>query len=57
MNITEAKYAINRSGGSPNIFATIDGVKMTVPQDPDNMHFAEIQRQVAEKKLVIREAD
>ena len=57
MNITEAKYAIDRKVGSPNIFATIDGVKMTVPQDPDNIHFAEIQRQVKEGTLTIKEAD
>tara|TARA_A100000172_G_scaffold22953_1_gene13190 strand:- start:496 stop:669 length:174 start_codon:yes stop_codon:yes gene_type:complete len=57
MKIESAKYAIDRKIGSPNIFATIDGVKMTVPQDPDNMHFAEIQKQVADKKLTIKEAD
>ena len=57
MNITEAKYAIDRKVGSTNIFATIDGVKMTVPQDPDNIHFAEIQRQVKEGTLTIKEAD
>ena len=57
MNITEAKYAIDRKVGSPNIFATIDGVKMTVPQDPDNMHFAEIQKQVKEGTLTIKDAD
>jgi len=57
MNITEAKYAIDRKVGSPNIFATIDGVKMTVPQDPDNMHFAEIQKQVKAGTLTIKDAD
>ena len=57
MNITEAKYAIDRKIGSPNIFATIDGVKMTVPQDPDNIHFAEIQNQVKAGTLTIKDAD
>jgi len=57
MNITEAKYAVDRKIGSPNIFATIDGVKMTVPQDPDNIHFAEIMKQVKAGTLTIKDAD
>jgi len=57
MKIESAKYAIDRKVGSPNIFATIDGVKMTVPQDPDNMHFAEIQKQVKAGTLTIKDAD
>ena len=57
MNITEAKYAINRGDGKPNIFATIDSVKMTVPQDPHNIHFAEIQKQVKAGTLTIKDAD
>jgi len=57
MDIKEAKYVVDRRGGSPCILATIDGIPMTVPQDPENRHFAEIQKQVAEKKLTIKEAD
>ena len=57
MDIKEAKYVIDRSGGSPCILATIDGIPMTVPQDPANRHYAEIMKQVKAGTLTIKDAD
>ena len=37
--------------------ATIDGVVMWVPKDPDNRHYAEILKQVKEGTLTIKDAD
>ena len=39
------------------IKATIDDTEMFVPLDPNNRHYAEIMKQVEEKKLTIKEAD
>ena len=57
MNITSAKYYADMTGTNVAISATIDGQTMSVPLDPDNRHYAEILRQVEEKKLTIKEAD
>ena len=51
--ISSAQYLENNC----SIIATIDGVEMTVPLDPDNRHYAEIQRQVAAGELTIKDAD
>ncbi len=56
INITSAKY-VQREGVNETIFATIDGKTMTVPLDPANRHYAEIQRQVAAGTLTIQDAD
>ena len=57
MNITYAQYAINKAT-SENIAikATIDGVNMSVPLNPDNRHYAAILEWVAEGNT-IAEAD
>ena len=39
------------------IKATIDDTEMFVPLDPNNRHYAEILKQVEEKKLTIKDAD
>ena len=57
MNITSAKYYADMTGTNVAISATIDGQTMSVPLDPNNRHYAEILRQVEEKKLTIKEAD
>jgi len=58
MNIKEAQYYKTPYGTDKTYLkATIDGEKLFIPQDPLNRHFAEIQKQVAEKKLIIKEAD
>ena len=58
MIITNAKYYLNHIGDSNDgIKATIDGTEMSVPLDPANRHYAEIQRQVAAGTLTIEDAD
>ena len=49
MNITLAQHQNDDLSGvtNINIKATIDGVKMFIPLDPDNRHYAEILRQEA----------
>ena len=58
MNITTAQY-INKFETSEidHINATIDSIKMDIPLDPDNRHYAEILRQVAAGTLTIADAD
>jgi hypothetical protein len=58
MNITSAQYNMNAEGNGNDsvITATIDGVKMQVPTDPANMHYAAILEWVAEGNT-IQEAD
>jgi len=57
MNITSAQYMEDMSGNNSAINATIDGVKMSVPLDPANRHYAEILRQVEAGELTIADAD
>ena len=49
MNITSAKYTKGFNNiGTGSIKATIDGVLMSVPLDPNNRHYQAIQEWVAE---------
>ncbi len=62
MNITSAKYVnIPEPDGSVIangvIKATINGVEMFVPIDPNNSDYDEIQRQVAAGTLTIADAE
>jgi len=62
MNITKAKYFqdIEPTGTNPtklSISATIDNIEVSVPLDPNNRHYAEILKQVADGKLTIKDAD
>ena len=57
MNIINAQYKNDNYGNQSSINATIDGVEMTVPLDPDNRHYAEIMRQVDAGTLTIADAD
>ena len=71
MNITSAKYVKDTEvrevdgelttvsvGDIMAITATVDGVRADyIPLDPDNKHYAEILRQVAEGTLTIADAD
>jgi len=57
MNITSAQYTEPEDTLVRTIKATIDGVEMFVPLDPDNRHYAEILKQVKEGTLTIQEAD
>jgi hypothetical protein len=57
MNITSAQYNADPLDKTNFIIqATIDGVTMSVPLDPQNRHYAEILRQVEAGTLVIAEA-
>lgn len=40
-----------------NVIVVMDGVEKTVPMDEDNMHYAEILKQVKEGTLTIEDAD
>ena len=40
-----------------NVIVVMGGVEKTVPMDENNMHYAEILKQVAEGTLTIAEAD
>jgi len=57
MTITVAQYYQDDGSNNIGIKATIDGITMSVPLDPDNRHYAEIMRQVAAGDLTIADAD
>lgn len=58
MKIINAKYIKDiATDETVGIAATIDGADVTVPLDPDNRHYAEIQRQVTAGDLTIADAD
>jgi hypothetical protein len=49
--------SVSADGINKGVVASINGVTMHVPLDPDNRHYAEIMRQVEAKTLTIEEAD
>jgi hypothetical protein len=60
MNITTTKYLADMIDGSlenHSIYAVIDGITMFVPLDSENIHYAEIMRQVDAGTLTIADAD
>jgi hypothetical protein len=57
MNIESAVYSVDMEGNNSSIQATIEGIKMSVPLDPANRHYAEIMRQVEAGELTIAEAE
>ena len=56
MNITSAQYYTDNEI-KLGIEATIDGVKWSIPLDPENSDYAEIMRQVDAGELTIEEAE
>ena len=56
MTIENAIY-IQSFGSNSGVLATIDGVEMSVPLDPNNRHYAEILRQVEAGTLTIADAE
>jgi len=56
INFTSAKY-VAIDGTNVSITVVIDGVTSSVPLDPYNSHYAEIQRQVTAGILTIEDAD
>lgn len=57
MNIENAQYQNDDEGNQCGVKATIDGTEMSVPLAPNNRHYAEILRQVADGTLTIADAD
>ena len=58
MKIESAQYSKNPTNDKiSSIKATIDKVDCWIPLDPDNRHYAEIQKQVKEGTLTIKDAD
>ena len=58
MNITSAKKVNDMMTQEWElILATIDGVEMSIPLDPDNRHYAAIMEMVNAGTLTIAEAD
>ena len=58
MNITNARYDVDRDGNNVTIIATIDGVEMhiSIPSE-GNRHYDEIMRQVDAGELTIEDAE
>ena len=56
MRIENAKY-VQFNGKNSAIVATINGIYSSVPLDPNNRHYAEILKQVADGILTIKDAD
>ena len=56
MTILSAQYIASDEVNTA-VKATIDGQIMFVPLDPDNRHYAEILRQVADGTITIEDAD
>ena len=57
MVISDAQYNLNDEGENTSINVTIDGKVVSVPLDPDNRHYAEILKQVADGDITIADAD
>ena len=58
MKIINAKYMKDiATDETVGIAATIDGQDVTVPIDPDNRHYDEIQRQVEAGTMTIADAE
>ena len=58
MDIKSAKYyKSDIDSKACGIYCTIDDVEVAVPLNPDNIDYAEIQKQVAAGELTIADAD
>ena len=57
MEIKNAQYKKNAQGVLSSIEYEIDGVQWSVPNSEGNRHYAEIQKQVKEGTLTIKDAD
>ena len=61
MNVTSAQYNPNETndGNGSVISATIDGIEIQVPVDPDNRHYAAIKAKHddADDSFTIQDAD
>ena len=52
MNITSAQYIKNNDNKNDIVLATIDGVEMSIPLDPNNRHYIAIQEWVADGNTI-----
>ena len=57
MIIKDAQYKKDEVIGIKHITVTIDGKVSSVPLDPANRHYAEIQKQVNAGTLTIKDAE
>ena len=57
MHIKDVKHNKFEGEDTMSLTATINDVEVQVPKDPDNIHYAEILKQVAEGKLTIKDAE
>ena len=56
IDITSAQY-VDVNGKHASINIIVGEIKISVPLDPDNRHYAEILKQVKEGTLTIKDAD
>jgi hypothetical protein len=56
IEITSAQY-VDVNGKHASINIIVGEIKISVPLDPNNRHYAEILRQVKEGTLTIKDAD
>ena len=57
MKITSAKYFQHDTSENVGVYATIDGIEMSVPIEPANRHYAAILEWAEEDGNTIQEAD
>ena len=57
MNIESAQYNLDNDGKKTSVQIVVDGKSLSVPMDENNMHYAEILKQVEEKTLTIKDAE
>ena len=57
MHIKDVKHNKLEGEDTMSLTATIDGIEVQVPKDPDNRHYAEILKQVKEGTLTIKDAE
>ena len=57
MDIKNVQYSNSPESVKSSIRATIDGQDVTVPMDENNIHYAEILKQVKEGTLTIKDAE
>lgn len=57
MAVTFAKWLRNGEDTTSTLRVTIDGAEMTIPADPGNRHYREVQEAVADRALTIQPAD
>ena len=57
MTIENAKYMRDIKGNNSMVLATINGQVLYVPLDLNNIHYAEIKKQVDASELTIADAD